>query len=205
MLSDSYVISNYYLCIRHSSRTGHLTETALIRLSDEILLNMDKDEMTGLIFIDFRKAFDVINHELLLRKLAVYGANTSAVSWFKSYLSERKQFIKLENVTSEQLSRHQGVPQGSILGPVLFLLFVNDMLLHASRSTMDIYADDTTLFPSSNRKYHKLLGLKFDHDLSYKKLSKRLGLLRYISPYLKQKQQLVYYQAVIKPIMLYAS
>ena len=103
MLSDSYVISNYYLCIRHSSRTGHLTETELIRLSDEILLNMDKDEMTGLIFIDFRKAFDVINHELLLRKLAVYGANTSAVNWFKSYLSERKQFIKLENVTSEQL------------------------------------------------------------------------------------------------------
>ena len=89
--------------------------------------------MTGLIFIDFRKAFDVIKDELLLRKLAVCGANTSAVSWFKSYLSERKQFIKLEKVTSDQLSIHQGVPQGSILGPVIFFLFVNDMPLHASR------------------------------------------------------------------------
>ena len=102
--------------------------------------------MTGLVFIDFRKAFDVIDHELLLKMLLIYGATPSSVAWFKSYLSERKQFISLGKTTSEQLTVKQGVPQGSILGPVLkFLLFVNDMPLHVQKSTMNIYADDTTL------------------------------------------------------------
>ena len=103
--------------------------------------------MTGLVFIDFRKAFDVIDHELLLKMLLIYGATPSSVAWFKSYLSERKQFISLGKTTSEQLTVKQGVPQGSIsLGPVLkFLLFVNDVPLHVQKSTMNIYADDTTL------------------------------------------------------------
>ena len=97
--------------------------------------------MTGLVFIDFRKAFDVIDHELLLKMLLIYGATPSSVAWFKSYLS-----ISLGKTTSEQLTVKQGVPQGSILGPVLkFLLFVNDMPLHVQKSTMNIYADDTTL------------------------------------------------------------
>ena len=97
--------------------------------------------MTGLVFIDFRKAFDVIDHELLLKMLLIYGATPSSVAWFKSYLS-----ISLGKTTSEQLTVKQGVPQGSILGPVLkFLLFFNDMPLHVQKSTMNIYADDTTL------------------------------------------------------------
>ena len=69
----------------------------------------------------------------------------SSVAWFKSYLSERKQFISLGKTTSKQLTVKQGVPQGSILGPVLFLLFDNDMPLHVQKSTMDNYADVTTL------------------------------------------------------------
>ena len=102
--------------------------------------------------IDFRKAFDVIDHDLLLKKLSTYGVCPFSVAWFKSYLSERKQFITLEKVKSEQLTVKQGVPQGSILGPELFLLFVNDMPLHVHESTMDIYADDSTLSSSSNWK-----------------------------------------------------
>ena len=105
-----------------------------------------------MVSIDFRKAFDVIDHDLLLKKLSIYGVCPFSVAWFKSYLSERKQFITLEKVKSEQLTVKQGVPQGSILGPELFLLFVNDMPLHVHESTMDIYLDDSTLSSSSNWK-----------------------------------------------------
>ena len=138
--------------LQSAFRSGHSTETAVIRLTDQILKNMDNDEVTSLVFIDFRKAFDVIHHELLSKKLSIYGATPSSVASFKSYLSERKQFISLGKATSTQLTVKQGVPQGSILGPVLFLLFVNDMPLHVQKSTMDIYADDTTLSLSSNWK-----------------------------------------------------
>ena len=135
--------------LQSAFRSGHSTETALIRLTDQILKNTDNDEVTGLVFIDFRKAFDVIDHELLLTKLFIYGATPSSVGWFKSYLSERKQFISLGKTTSKQLTVKQGVPLGSILSPVLFLLFVNDMPLHVQKSAMDIYADDITLLSSN--------------------------------------------------------
>ena len=131
------------------------TETALIRLTDQILTNIDNDELTGLVFIDFRKAFDVIyeiDHELLLKNLSMFGVRPSSVTWFKSYLSERKQFITLGKVKSEQLTVKQGVPQGSILGPVLFVLFINDIPFYVHKSTMDIYADDSTLSSSSDWK-----------------------------------------------------
>ena len=102
--------------------------------------------VTGLAFVDFRKAFDVINHELLLKKLSIYGANDLSLKWSGSYLSAgRKQYVRINGCcsTSKQLS--QGVPQGSILGPIFFLLFVNDMPLSKRDSTLDVYADDATL------------------------------------------------------------
>ena len=152
--------------LQSAFRSGHSTETALIRLTDQILRNMDNDEVTGLFFIDFRKAFDVIDHEPLLKQLSIYGATPSSVAWFKSYLFERKQFISLGKTRSKQLTVKQGVLQGSILSPVLFLLFVNDMPLHVQKSTMDIYADDTTLSLSSNWKTLPLLNQSLSQDLS---------------------------------------
>ena len=172
---EKHVVSSLSVFLRDNNllyelqsafRSGHSTETVLIRLTDQILKNMDDDEVTGLVFIDFRKAFDVIDNELLLKKLSIYGANLSSFAWFKSYLSVRKQFISLGKTTSKQLTVKQGVPQGSILGPVLFLLFVNDMPLHVQKSTTDIYADDTTLSLSSNWKTLPLLNQSLSQDLN---------------------------------------
>ena len=82
----------------------------------------------------------------------MYSVRPSSVTWLKSYLSERKHFIALGKVKSEQLTVKQGVPQGSILGPVLFVLLVNDIPFYVHKSTMDIYADDSTLSSSSDWK-----------------------------------------------------
>ena len=114
-------------------RSGHSTETAFIRITD------------GIVFVDFRRAFDVINHNPLLKKLSVCGASPDRGAWFLSYLKERRKFVKLGHITYEPKPVRQGVPQGSILGPVLVLLFVNHVPLHLNNSTIDIYADDTTL------------------------------------------------------------
>ena len=124
------------------------------------------DELTGLVFIDFCKAFDVIDHELLLKKLSIYGVCPSSVAWFKSYLSERKQFTTLRKVKSEQLTVKQGVPQGSILGPVLFVLFVNGIPRHVPKSAMDIYADDSTLSSSSDWKNISSLNQSLSDDVA---------------------------------------
>ena len=106
--------------------------------------------ITGLTLMDFHKAFDVINHELLLKKPSTYGVNDLSLKWFRSYLSGRKQYVHINGCCSTSKQLLQGVPQGSILGPILFLLFVNDMPSSICDSTLDIYADDITLSKSSN-------------------------------------------------------
>ena len=84
---------------------------------------MDNDEVMGLVFVDFCKAFDEIDHKLLLKKLLLYGASPDGMALFGSYLEERRQFVKLGHIASEPKAVRQGVLQGSILGSVLFLLF----------------------------------------------------------------------------------
>ena len=79
--------------------------------------------------MDLRKAFDLINHDLLIEKLACYHLTESSLEWFRSYLKNRKQFVKLNNHNSSELVICSGVPQGSILGPVLFIIFMNDISL----------------------------------------------------------------------------
>ena len=95
--------------------------------------------------------FDVVDHQLLLTKLRLYRVSDSSLSWFESYLSScRQQFVSIDGQRSDSLLIKQGVPQGSVLGPVLFLLFVNDLPLHLTDSTVDIYADDTTITTSAH-------------------------------------------------------
>ena len=112
---------------------------------------MDNDIVTGMISIDFKKAFDLVNHETLLKKLQMYGVSNSAVNWFHSYLSDRQQCVKVNGCTSSLLLINQGIPQGTIVGPMLFLIFINDAPLYVQNSStsINIYADDATLMPSS--------------------------------------------------------
>ena len=128
---------------------NHSTETALIKLTDELLFNMDNDKVTGMISIDFKKAFDLVNHETLLKKLQMHGLTNSAVKWFHSYLSDRKQCVKVNGCTSSLLPINQGIPQRTMVGPMLFLIFINDAPLYVQNSSMNIYADDATLISSS--------------------------------------------------------
>ena len=116
-------------------------------------------------FVDFRKAFHVINHNLLLKKLSMCGASPDSTAWFRSYLEKRRKFVKLGHITSEPKPVRQGVPQGSILGPVLFLLFVNDMPLNLDNSTIDIHAYDTTLSLGANWNNITSFSQAFANDL----------------------------------------
>ena len=125
----------------------HSTEDATIELIDRIQKVFENNpfEQVISVFLDLSKAFDTIDHGILLKKLSHYGIDGAALRWFQSYLSNRKQFITLDGVNSNHLDISVGVPQGSILGPLLFLIYINDA--HKASQALDFihFADDTTL------------------------------------------------------------
>ena len=128
-------------------RSGYSTDTALTFLCDKIRLNADKGFYTGVVLIDLQKAFDTVNHDILLYKLESLGLCTNAVKWFKSYLSNRKQYVNVKESNSSLLDVTCGVPQGSIRGPLLFNIYVNDMCT-AVNCDLFLYADDSALIIS---------------------------------------------------------
>ena len=132
-------------------RPGHSTQTCLLDVTDYLLKNTDKGMFTGAIFLDLKKAFDTVHHEMLINKLSKSGINGPELDWFKSYLSERYQVCKINEEQSDMLPILFGVPQGSILGPLLFSLYVNDLPCHVNKNQAKIclYADDTVIFARS--------------------------------------------------------
>ena len=113
-------------------------------MNDKILEGFDDGLVAGMILIDLQKAFYTINHDILLKKLSIIGFSDHTVKWFQSYLSNRKFMVNLENSFSEVSSISCGVPQGSIIGPLLFLIYVNDMPM-AIKCDLFLYVDDTCL------------------------------------------------------------
>ena len=143
--------NNLLYTLQSSFRRSYSTETAFIRLTDQLLSDMDKDQVSGLVFLDNKKAFDLIDHDILLSKLEAYGISSKEMMLLTNYLKGRKSSVVIGRVQSEYRLITHGVPQGSVLGPLcmLFIIFVNDFPNSFSQSTVHIYGDDTTLSTST--------------------------------------------------------
>ena len=128
-------------------RRKYSCNIALARLTNSWLTAMNKSEVSGVVFLDLKKAFDLVDHDILLKKLAIYQVS---LPFFKSYLHNKTQCILLHGSYSSKESVKYGVPQGSVLGPILFSLFINDLPLHVKDISVDcdMLADDTTLHTS---------------------------------------------------------
>ena len=103
------------------------TDTCLINLLDNIRFQMDKGNFVGMVLMDLQKAFDTADHDIFLMKLELLGLSSDAIRWFRSYVSGRQQLVDVSGTFSSQTNISCGAPQGSVLGPLLFLIYVNDV------------------------------------------------------------------------------
>ena len=133
-------------------RHKHNCNTALVKLIEKWMTYINNGDIDGTLFIDFRKESGTIDHSLLIKKLEYYKCSESSLNWFKSYLNTRLQAIMSEQGLPEFAHIQLGVPQGSILGPTLFLLFINDFPLSPNHCTADFHDDDSTVHVSDINK-----------------------------------------------------
>ena len=133
-------------CPQYGFRQNHSTEYSTLELADRIITQMDNNDVPFSIFLDLSKTFDTIDHSILLNKLTYYGLGGSSLNLLKSYLNNRSQYVKFENAKSDILSTNFGVPQGSVLGPLLFIIYINDFPKANKMFNFIMYADNTTLF-----------------------------------------------------------
>ena len=129
-------------------RKMHSTYMALMTLMNRLISSLENDEYILGIFLDFSKAFDTVGHVIMLKKLAHYGIRGTALKWIESYLSNREQYVTYNGMSSSKQRIKCGVPQGSIHGPLLFLIYINDLCLVCEHTSAIVFADDTNLFSS---------------------------------------------------------
>ena len=142
-----YLIQHDFICLDQSAYLKfHSTQTSLHNTVDEWLQNIDDQLLTAVCFLDISKCFDTIDHSILLNKLNRYGIRDNECKWFLSYLSDRKQVVYFNNELSAEEDISIGVPQGSTLGPLLFLIYVNDLPQYVNNGRISMYADDTVLY-----------------------------------------------------------
>ena len=135
---------------QYGFRKNHSTINAVTELVSHVIEAMNRKETNISVFLDLSKAFDTVNHNILLRKLEFYGIRGLALQWFKNYLTGRKQYVLYNNTQSSRQYITCGVPQGSVLGPLLFSIYINDIPNCLKHSKSIVFADDTTIFASCN-------------------------------------------------------
>ena len=145
-LNNFLEICEVLFCMQFGFRSGHSTDHALITLTESIKSTLDNNKFGCGIFIDLQKAFDTVNHEILLSKLEYCGIRGIALNWFQSYLSHRKQFVSVNGFSSSLCDITCGVPQGSVLGPLLFLIYINDLPNSSKLLSFFLFADDTNIY-----------------------------------------------------------
>ena len=164
----SFLISHDAL---HSTQSGfrpnHSCETALLQTINKFHEAINNGQIIGMVMVDFRKAFDLVDHTHLLKKLRHYKISDETLLWFSSYLLNRKQKVVINNIESTTENIVCGVPQGTILGPLLFLMFINDLPLYTDNVFTDLYADDTTIYQISNSQHF----IEQDLQMALQKLS----------------------------------
>ena len=148
-----YLISKQILCPNQFGfRPKHSCETALLCMVDEWAMNVDNGKINGVALVDLRKAFDLVDHDILLQLLSECGCSERSLQWFKSYLSDREQFVSIQNKKSGVRNVSVGVPQGSILGPLLFTILINNLPRAVNKASVFMYADDTTISVSGTSR-----------------------------------------------------
>ena len=142
-------VNDLYPSAQSSYRKCYSTETALLRVKNDILLNMNKQHVTLLVLLDLSAAFDTVDHSIMLHRLEHYiGIQGTALEWFRSYLSRRSQRVMVQDSISHKFDLDCGVPQRSCLGPLLFTLYTSKLfdVIKGHLPTVHCYADDTQLY-----------------------------------------------------------
>ncbi len=162
-------IKHLITLLQHGFLKGKSTSTQLLSFLNNIISNIDADLQTDIIYLDYAKAFDSVSHKLLIIKLKSFGFSGPLLYWFNNYLSNRLQRVVLEGSSSDWLPVHSGVPQGSILGPLLFLLYINDIAdVISPGSSLALFADDSKVFRNVQSRADSLnLQSDLDHIVSW--------------------------------------
>ena len=194
MFIQYFTSNNLFHANQYGFRAEYSTELALSELVDRIYTDLDEKQLPIAILIDLSKAFDTIDHTILISKLEHYGVENNELQWFISYMNNRQQYVEIENIKSTTKTITTGVPQGSILGPLLFLIYINDLALASTKFSPIMYADDTTLLSTLQnfKSNHSSNSLSYNINAELTKITQWLAVNR-LSLNVKKTKMMIFH------------